>query len=746
MILKCLEKDKDARYQSAGEVRSELANVEKGIPTTEREAPIRKPLTSKEITVTFGVKKLVIPILATVALAVVAVVFILVIGKKPAPLPQDKPSLAILYFENNSGDKSLDNWRSGLSEMLITDLSQSRFLHTLSGVRVYSILEKLNLIEKEKYSTDDLKKVASQGGASHILRGSFITAGEKFIISASLMKAETEEVISSIREEGMGEISITDSVDRITKRIKTDLDLTEEQVSQDLDRDLADITTKSPEAYKYFMEGKKRHLQEKYREAIPFFERAVEIDPEFALAYRFMAVAHGNLGFRPQRLEFMRKAMDLKDRLSEKERFLIEGTYYFSFENTYDKARIAFQKLLELYPDDTVALGNMALTYYNLDQYEEAIPYFERIKSAKGEFALSYYDLATCYRAIGDYERAKQVLEFYLENIGDSPTIHQGLANHYRYLGEYDVALSEIEKALAIDPDNFEVLREQAKIYLYKGELKRVEDVGWMLMEQIEPAARWYAAGLFDCLDLIHGRYESDKARIISLIDTTRDWGIKQAESAAHLWLAYVYIQTGRFDEAIRECELSWEYAHEAEQPGQKRGALHYKGLAQIKKGSLEDAEQTAGELKAFIEAGMHKKSIHRYYYLTGLLEIERKNYTKAVNLIRDAIALVLYESNALYIDSLASAYYESGNMKKAQEQYQRIISLTSGRYGHDDIYAKSFYNLGRIYEQQGKTAKAIEHYEKFLDLWKDADPGLLEVEDAKTRLAGLMQTEIEKR
>jgi len=741
LILKCLEKEKESRYQSASAVYSELERIEKGLPTTEKEAPKRKSTTSKEITVSFSPKKLLVPSLAVIAVVAIAVVLFLVLkGEKSAPHHQDKPSLAILYFENNSGDKSLDNWRSGLSEMLITDLSQSRFLHTLSGDRIYSLLEKLNLIEKEKYSTEDLKKVASQGGTSHILRGSYITAGDKFIISASLMKAETEEVISSIREEGMGEASITESVDRITQRIKTDLNLTEEQISQDLDRDLTDITTQSPEAYKYFLEGKKRYLQGYYREAIPYFERAIETDPEFALAYRFLAVAYGNLGLRPQRLEFMKKAMELKDRLAERERYLIEGTYYFSWENTYDKARIVYQKLLDIYPTDTIALGNLALIYWYLDEFEEAIPYFERCISTKDEFPATYNTLAYCYRITGDYEKGKQVLEFYLENIGDSPYIHLGLAKHYLFLGEYDLALQEIEKALAIDPDDPDVLFQQAKIYLAQGEIKKVEDIGWKLMEQTEPFVRWYTASLFDHIDFLQGRYERGKARLMSVIDIYRDMRIKEAESTAHLWLAWVYLDTGYFDEAIQEIEQCWECAIEAERPYLQRNALYAKGLVQIRKGSLEEAEKTSQELKAFIDAGIHKKSIHRYYHLAGLLELERKNYSEAINLFRDAISLV-YNSNALYIDSLAFAYSESGNLKKAHEQYQKIISFwRRGIGGWDAIYAKSFYNLGMIYEQQGKTSNAIENYEKFLDLWKDADPGLLEVEDAKKRLAGLKQ------
>jgi tetratricopeptide (TPR) repeat protein len=91
-----------------------------------------------------------------------------------------------------------------------------------------------------------------------------------------------------------------------------------------------------------------------------------------------------------------------------------------------------------------------------------------------------------------------------------------------------------------------------------------------------------------------------------------------------------------------------------------------------------------------------------------------------------------------LFIEPLAKAYYQSGDLEKTRREYEKIISLTKGRLYYGDIYAKSFYMLGKIYEQLGDRGKAIEHYEKFLDLWKDADPGIAEVEDAKKMLGEL--------
>jgi len=742
VILKCLEKDKDKRYQSAQEIRSELVKIEEGIPTTERIVPDRKPLTSREITVTFGFKKLFVPALVVVALVFAAVIlWRFVLTKEVAPpVPTDRPSLAILYFENNSGDAALNNWRSGLSEMLTTDLSQSKFLHVLSSDRIYSLLEKQDLLEKDKYSTDDLKSVAARGGVNHIIRGSFITAGEKFIINAALMKADTAEVISSIREEGVGEVSITDSLDKITTRIKADLNLSEEQMSSDLDKELAQITTQSPEAFKYYSEGVKLFNQGRYRASIPLIERATGVDPEFAMAYRRLGIAYGNLGLAPKRKEYLEKAMELTDRLSDRERFMIEGSYYFDSEDTFDRAIAAFKKVLELYPDDTTANHNLAIIFESLEQWEKAIPYLEKARKASSEFVGTYTTLASCYRDIGEDDKAKEVLDDYLENFGDSTDIHRELAAHYQHLGEYDLALSEVEKALSIDPTDFWNFDAQATVYKYQEDLKKAENTYWKLMELTEPGAGYVAANGGCSLSLIWGKYEGAESTLDRGLTGVRMLKVKWVESEWHRKLAYIHSQTGSHEEALKECEEAWESAVQADRSSisLKRSAMHMKGLVQLANHSETEAQKTADELKQFIEAGIHKKSMRLYYHLMGQIELEKGNYSKAIDLIQQALSLTPFQRNELFIESLALAFYRSGDVKKAQEQYENLIALTPGGLFYGDIYTKSFYMLGKIYEQQGDTSKAIENYERFLDLWKDADPGMGEVEDARKRLTGL--------
>jgi serine/threonine protein kinase/predicted Zn-dependent protease len=743
VILRCLEKDKEKRYQSAGEVRAELTRIEKGIPTTEIEIPKKKPLTSREITVTFGIKKLFIPAIIVVALIIAAVVIWQLLPKKEAiPIaPSDKPSIAILYFENNTGDEKLDHWRKALSELMIADLSQSKYIKVLSGDRIFNILRELNLLESKSYSSEDLKKVAAQGGVENVLRGSYTKAGNTLRINLMLQKASSGELIGSERVESNGEEGMFAAIDELTRKIKANFKLSEKEISSDLDEEVGKITTSSPEAYRYYSEGRKYHITGENRKSIELMERAIAIDPEFAMAYRSMAMSYNNLFLFSERTKYIQKALELANRLTERERYNIEGGVYSGSEMTYDKAIEAYNKLLKLYPEDTIANGNLALIYYGLEEWDKAIERYEVNRKAKDKFMYTYTQLADAFGAKGMYGKAKEILEASINNISDHFAIHQQFAYSYIEQGEFDLALTAVEKAFYLNPTHYENFMIKGCIYLYRGDFIKAEEEYRELFGLGESVAQ--VVGLRELTQLygLQGKFEKAKSQRKLAIELAKKVGQHIWESVWHLDAARGYLISGNYEEALKECDEAWESAIEANFIAGQRRALYIKGLVFLEMDSMKEAQKIANDLKVMIEKGMYKKTIRLHHHLMGMIELQRGNYIKAIENLKKAISLLSYgplTKRADFIDSLALAYIKSGNLDKAREEYEKITALTTGRFFYGDIYAKSFYMLGKVYQDLGDEAKARDYYEKFLELWKDADPGIPEVEDAKKRLAAL--------
>jgi tetratricopeptide (TPR) repeat protein len=221
--------------------------------------------------------------------------------------------------------------------------------------------------------------------------------------------------------------------------------------------------------------------------------------------------------------------------------------------------------------------------------------------------------------------------------------------------------------------------------------------------------------------------------------------GIKKAEEFGEktwtmnrtLIMADMDITLGHPEEALKKIDYAWKIAVEEERLPYQRRVLNLRALAYLGMNRIADSQRTADELKSLINQSINKNLIRSYYHLMGRIELAKSCYPGAIAFLEKCPQLVYPTSDLqmIYADSLGLAYFQSGDLEKAREEYQRIRSL-QGRFEYGNIYVKSFYMLGKIYEQQGDTAKAIEHYETFLDLWKDADPGIAEVDDTRERLA----------
>jgi len=762
LILKCLEKDRKDRYQSAGDVENELARIEQGLPIIEKVMPAKKSLTSRQITVQFGIRKLLIP-MALLFVAVIAIVIWRFLLRKTAiPFASAKPTLAVLYFKNSSADPTLDNWKENLPTLLAAGLSQSRYLRVLDDPILYGVLKKLNLLGSEKYTAEELKNIAAEGGATHLLSGNYFTAGGKFIINLSLIDAKTGSVLKPIQEEAPNKDAIYDSLDVLVKKIKIGLNIPEQLIAEDTYKMLGEVYTKNPQALQNYIEGVKLRQNFKVDEAFKPLETAVELDPGFAMAYLMLALNYGAAGDFFKKYQYMNKAYELRDKLPEKDRLIVEGNLYMLREKTVPRAVDVLKKAVEKYPDDFQARNSLAyaLQYIDMDQ---TIKEFENLISMSGRNQARsltiYWELAYFYCVKRDYFRARECYER-IVNAGPSDAInHLNLGFLFMLEKKFDAALQEFEKAAALAPDDILARSNIADYYMLKDDLKKSRE-----MLEVDRKALKDPSLLdwdFIALAMIEGKIRE----AFTLLEEVE----KEHKSGERgVWWMYnvhqrrgkLYLQTGNPMTALDEFRKALEYIKKeedrvqdigfAELAGLRRHCLIWQVCALCDMGNISEAEGLFKEFERLVPDYQKKLRKESYFsfnleFLEGKIALSKKNIPEAIQKLeagwQDMEGEIYFEpsDHAYVLDMMADAYLLGGRLDEAAESYGQIRELLGGRWWHwGVVYARSYYKLGKVYEQLGKKAEARGNYQKFLDLWKDADPGLPEVEDAVRRLAAL--------
>src|SRR5262249_6944016 len=213
-----------------------------------------------------------------------------------------------------------------------------------------------------------------------------------------------------------------------------------------IDRDLKDVTTQSVEAYRYYAEGINLHERAREIEAAAALEKAIAIDPNFAMALAKLAVIEGNLSHPDKAEAYGKRALARIDRLTPRERYYVEGWYYSRDPETILKGIDAYKKAVELYPDHASAMHNLALDYGRLERYREAIPLYEELIRRGSPTAISYINLAEAYSITGQPDRARHVIEQFLEKNPDNARAHRALAAQLAAAGKYDEAVAEFTK------------------------------------------------------------------------------------------------------------------------------------------------------------------------------------------------------------------------------------------------------------------------------------------------------------
>jgi serine/threonine protein kinase/tetratricopeptide (TPR) repeat protein len=758
LILKCLEKDKESRLQSAGQVRSVLDGIEEGMPATVKTIPERKTLTSKEITVTFTTKKIFIPAIIFIGIVILGIFLWRTLSSGDVFIPpEQRLSVAVISFENQTGNETYDHLQKVIPNLLITNLEQSGYFSVVTWERLHDLLKQIDKGDVEFIDRDLGFELCQMDNIDAVVIGSYAKAGEVFATDVKVLEVATKKILKSTSSRGEGEGSILRTqIDELSKEISRGVGISERKIEAKSSH-ISDFTTDSIEAYNYFLKGDEAGNKLLWEEARKYFEKAVEIDPTFALAYMELAWTHNVLGENQAFVSAWEKAKTYSYKASDKDRRFIEAGYIYWIERDREKGIQIVLQLVEEYPKEKDFLHILGWHYQQIQSFDKAIEAYNKVMELDPTYGMSINQLAYVYMDMGDYDKAIEYFEKYASiSPGDANPL-DSMGEAYFQSGKIDEAIKNYKAALEITPD-FGSNWPLAYIYALKEDyaeaLARIDQYTVMATYPGRKASGHLDTGF------IHawlGQFEKallDYQRATEMLDKI---GNPRLFALMDHYKAWVFFERAEY-ELCRNHFKSWLDFFVDSNPEIISSIRIYHimnmGLIDLKQEKIESAKFKLAEMKTWLPEvpSLYK---NRAAFNTNYLEVE---ILLAENASDDAIAVVQnmtplevphFSSTTLNTDmlnynlpilkdGLARAYQQKGELEKAIAEYERLITFNPENKSRQLMHPKYYYRLAKIYEQKGWTGKAIEHYEKFLTLWKDADPGIAEVEDAKKRLAGL--------
>jgi len=441
LILKCLEKDKEKRYQNADELKDNLEKIEKGIPTAERPIPKRKTVTSKPITLTVSRKKFFVPISILAAIAAIAIGLWRFMPKHRTTLPpaSSNPSIAVLPFTDLSPQKDQEYFCNGLAESLINALSK------VKGLRVPAMTSTVPFKGEER----DINEIAEKLNVNAVLRGSVQKAGNRLRITAQLINVADKSLLWSEQysRDFNDLFSIQDEISfGIADKLKVNL-LGEER------QDLRKRFTENIKAYNLYLKGRyfwNKRTEDSLKMSIEYFEQAIDVDPNYALAYAGLADCYIILPFYSSWLP----------------------------KEAYLKAREAAIRALEL--DSMLAEAHNSLAavklWYDWDWNASEREFKKSIELNAG-LAIAHHWYAELLKSIGRFDEAIGEIKIALELDPLSPIINTNFGRYLDIAGRYDEALKQFRKTLEIDPEFENAHIGIGRVYLHKGMYKLAVEI-----------------------------------------------------------------------------------------------------------------------------------------------------------------------------------------------------------------------------------------------------------------------------
>ncbi len=745
IVRKALEKRPGERYQSVEEILADLKNVRNG---TESLARPRLPNTAGRILRKKKIKRAAVA--AGMALLLVWGFF----WFKPAPFESEalaapKP-IAVISFENQTGDSTYNYLQKAIPSLLITSLEQSQYLQVTTWERMRDLLKQIGKDKVETIDSDLGFELCRMDGVEVIVLGSFVKAGDMFATNVRVLEVNTKRILTSASAKGEGVASILKTqIDDLSREISRGAGLSERKIEA-TQVPIAEVTTTSMEAYQFYIGGREYAIQYYDSDAIRLLEKALEYDSTFASAYLLLSGIYRNWRDPSKSTRMLEKAKKYSQRASERERLLIESSYARSVERDPQKADSLLEHIVLKYPKELRARGPLAGGYLRKRMYDKAIEEFNEILALNPSSAFAHNALAYAHANKGDFTGAMESLKRAIDFSPGSANPLDTMAEIYLAMGEIDAAIAKFKEVQAIKPDFSGVDWRLAYCHALK------EDYAEAMKSLDKHMAMYPGEVFYFCMRGFyhyfqgHAKYAlDDLKKAYELAGSQRnEWPFRETERV-RAWLLYDLGEIDSSGTAISKLINSLMEADPRRSPFHQAYHSFYRGLVNIESGQLDSAKHQLERINSILplaEREHEEQPKFHHDLLSAEILLAEGSAGNALAVAQKANlpgfhvwldAEVTFSYNLPFRNDIAArARLQSGDLVGAIAEYERLTTIDPRNNDRRLIPARFHYKLAKLYEQTGKTAKAIERYERFLNIWKSADKEWPEPGDAKARLA----------
>ncbi len=740
-----LSKEPDSRYQRMRDVAQELREVRDRLGSGTRPAfALRLP---KEIRAAFVA-------VSAIVLATLSIYFVSRSSEPTGIGASGRPAIAVMYFEDNTGSEEIRWLSKGLPNMLLTDLARTPGLDVVSRQRIQELLMQVGEEQLGALDASLVPEIARRAGAGAVVSGSIYKLGDEIRIDVQVEDVGSGRILSAHSVRGDDVFPL---VDELTGRIRASLNMTDAP----LERGIAEVTTASLEAYRLYTEGREAIRLFRWADAREHLEKAIQIDPQFALGYFELSNISGLWADDSVQEGYRAKVREHVDRLPERRRLLIEATYAWQSEQDPEKARDILEDLVARYPDEEDAYLTLSIIYEGpLNQPEEALATLSQgtANVPRAGALHNQYGYYLLYQ--GRYPEAFRELETYAEINPEEPNPFDSMGEAYLFTAEPQKSLDNYQRALEVDPSFFnansgrawglamlgrydEAINEMAQVQ------KAIDEAGF---QNLKPSREFVTAYLLSRT----GR--NQEAEKVIRENTGLAVDLEQFGVAIPLELlsAALALEREDYPEVVEITEQARQHLPKLENEGQRKAQSLFvdllAGTAEARSGNLEAARTRLGAQKADHDAA---RDLQRWAYhaLEGEIALAAGDVAAAeqaflagepeikMHLHMTQPVQSLAANNPPLRDGLARVRRARGDIEGAIDIYRKLLKPHIASKFTPMLEPRYVLELARLLAENGDTVAARAEYERFLSLWKDADPGLPELQEARDYLARTVTT-----